>query len=193
MAEKNIQSNTRPQSRNSAEPSKPFFVSPRNGQRRIAVIGAAEDIPRALEHPAVANNRFIIEAMIAVDVERDEGGELFARLSELIQERDLQAMLITGPVGQRAMRVIADLSLLHHCELLAVMPTDIFAEHDPVVLWTGDSPVVRLTRIPKRRWALGLKRFIDVVGAAAGLVLAAPLIGTLAVLVRLESPGSPFF
>jgi lipopolysaccharide/colanic/teichoic acid biosynthesis glycosyltransferase len=114
-------------------------------------------------------------------------------MSALVREHDADAFLIAGPVGGAVMRVIADLSLLQHCELLAVMPTEVFAEHDPVVVWTGDSPVVQLTRIPKRRWALAVKRFIDVIGASLGLAVTAPLIMVLALLVRLESPGPAIF
>jgi lipopolysaccharide/colanic/teichoic acid biosynthesis glycosyltransferase len=157
------------------------------------VIGAVEDIPRALEHPAVSDGRFRVEFMFAVDVERDEAGDLFARLSRVVSENGVEAMLLAGPIGHAAMRVVADVSLLQHCELLAVMPTDVFAEHRPVVVWTGDSPVVQLTKIPRRRWALAVKRFLDIVGSTVGLVAAAPIIALLSVAIRLESPGSPFF
>src|SRR5207302_11388738 len=39
----------------------------------------------------------------------------------------------------------------------------------------------------------GAKRFIDVVGAAAGLVLLLPLMAAIAVLIRLTSPGPALF
>lgn len=38
-----------------------------------------------------------------------------------------------------------------------------------------------------------LKRLVDVIGAVVGLVLLAPLFVILAVAIRLDSPGSPFF
>lgn len=42
-------------------------------------------------------------------------------------------------------------------------------------------------------WRLGLKRAVDVCGAAAGLVALAPLLIALAVAVRVSSPGPIFF
>jgi exopolysaccharide production protein ExoY len=165
----------------------------RTPQRRIVVIGAPEDIPRALEHAAVVAGRFTVEAMLAIDVESDDAADISRRLSELLRDRSADAMLMTGSVGRSAMRVIADLALLHHCELLAVLPTDILADHDPVVVWTGDSPVVQLTRLPQRRGELAVKRAIDVVGASIGLIVMAPVMAALAALICLESPGAPIF
>jgi lipopolysaccharide/colanic/teichoic acid biosynthesis glycosyltransferase len=165
----------------------------RSNTRRIVVIGAPSDIPRALEHGAVVAGRFSVEAMLAIDTETDDAADISRRLSELLRDRSADAMLMTGSVGRSAMRVIADLALLHHCELLAVLPTDILADHDPVVVWTGDSPVVQLTRLPQRRGELAIKRAIDVAGASVGLLLAAPVIAVLAALICLESRGAPLF
>lgn len=168
-------------------------ASSRAKQRRIVVIGAPGDIPRALEHPAVTSGRFVADVILAVDVDADDAAEIAPRLSELLRQQPVDAMLMAGPVGRSAMRVIADLALLHHCELLAVMPTDVLADHDPIVVWTGDSPVVQLTRIPQRRLALAVKRAFDVVASAFALIVSAPLMAVLSALIRLESPGSPIF
>jgi lipopolysaccharide/colanic/teichoic acid biosynthesis glycosyltransferase len=157
------------------------------------VIGAAEDIPRALDHPAVVAGRLHVETMLAIEVDADDAADISTRLAALLREREIEAMLIAGSVGRSAMRVIADLALMHHCELLAVMPTEVFAEHDPVIVWTGDSPVVQLTRIPKRRWAFAIKRGIDVLGALFGLIIAAPLVAGLAIWICLDSRGAPLF
>jgi len=188
------QTNSDAKRRNAGVSSRTRF-SPvvRSGQRRVVVIGAAADIPRALDHPAVAAGRLYVEAMLAIEVDADDAAEISASLSSLLREREVEAMLIAGSVGRSAMRVIADLALMYHCELLAVMPTEVFAEHDPVIVWTGDSPVVQLTRIPKRRWAFAIKRGLDIVGASLGLVIAAPIMAGLAVWICLDSPGMPVF
>lgn len=91
------------------------------------------------------------------------------------------------------MRRVADLALLHHCDLLAVMPTEVLAGHDPVIVWTGDSPLVQLARIPRRRWEIQVKRAFDVVSSAVGLVVTAPLFALLAIAIRLESSGPVLF
>lgn len=137
--------------------------------------------------------RYHVDGILAIDVDEDDSREIFTRLSDLLRTTNAGAMLIAGSVGSATMRVIGDLSLLHHCELLAVMPTEVLADHDPKVVWTGDSPVVQLTRLPQRRWELSVKRVVDVVGASIGLVIAAPVMAVLAGLIMIESPGVPFF
>jgi exopolysaccharide biosynthesis polyprenyl glycosylphosphotransferase len=47
--------------------------------------------------------------------------------------------------------------------------------------------------LQKSRWQLGVRRALSVAAAAAGLVVAAPLIAIVAVLVKLDSPGPVFF
>ena len=53
----------------------------------------------------------------------------------------------------------------------------------------GDVPVVTLHREPLPGAALFIKRLIDVIGAAAGLVLASPVMAMVGLLIRLDSPG----
>jgi exopolysaccharide biosynthesis polyprenyl glycosylphosphotransferase len=53
----------------------------------------------------------------------------------------------------------------------------------------GEVPVVTLHREPLPGTALFLKRFLDLTGAAFGLVLASPLMAIIALLIRLDSPG----
>jgi len=162
-------------------------------RRRIVIIGAPSDIPRALEHPAVVGGRFGVDGIIALDVETDDVQELGTRLLETMRDHQADAVLIAGPIGRQAMRIVTDLATVGNCELLAVMPTDTLIEHDPVVVWVGDNPVMQLARLPRRAWQPAIKRAMDVLGATLGLVVSAPIIAALAILIRLESRGAPVF
>jgi lipopolysaccharide/colanic/teichoic acid biosynthesis glycosyltransferase len=162
-------------------------------QRRVIIVGAPADAPRALQHPEAVAGRLNVVGVLAVDVEADECDEWASTLTKLVRTHDAKAILLAGPVGVSTMRRVADVALLHQCELLAVMPTDVLAEHDPIVVWSGDSPLVRLARTPARRWALSAKRAIDVAGAALGLLVTAPLLALLALAIRVESKGMPLF
>jgi exopolysaccharide production protein ExoY len=73
------------------------------------------------------------------------------------------------------------------------MPTEILGDHAPVIVWSGDTPLVQLSGIPRHPVADAAKRLLDIVVASFGLVVAAPIIAVLAALIRLESPGSPIF
>lgn len=55
-------------------------------------------------------------------------------------------------------------------------------------IWTAE-----LKRAPLNRAELGLKRMIDLLGAATGLLLLAPLMAVAALLIKLDSGGPVFF
>src|SRR5437763_2176231 len=44
-------------------------------RRRVVVIGAPSDVPRALMHPAVVEERFLVRAVLSVDVDIDDSDE----------------------------------------------------------------------------------------------------------------------
>ena len=114
-------------------------------------------------------------------------------LSNLLTTTKATTVLIAGPVGTTTMRTVADIASVFRCDLLAVMPTEVLAEHNPIVVWSGESPLVQLCGASRLRWQAVVKRAIDVVVAAIGIVLCAPLMALLAVAIRLESRGSPVF
>jgi len=157
----------------------------------MVVIGSPGDLPRALEHPAVANGRFHVKAALAVEP-GDSRGEI-GGLCSLLCKNEARTVLIAGPVGTTVMRSVAELASVFRCDLLAVMPTEVLAEHTPVVVWKGESPLVQLAGGSRLRWQAVAKRVIDVLGAAIGILVCAPLMAILAVAIRLESPGSPVF
>jgi len=157
----------------------------------VVVIGSPGDIPRVLEHPAVLNGRFGVSAALAVEP-GDLAGDIDG-LASVLRSTGAETVLIAGPVGTSVMRTVADLATVYHCDLLAVMPTEILAEHDPVVVWSGESPLVQLSGATRLRWQAIAKRMIDIIVAAIGILVCAPLMALLAVAIRLESPGSPVF
>jgi lipopolysaccharide/colanic/teichoic acid biosynthesis glycosyltransferase len=146
-----------------------------------------------LEHPAAIAGRFQVVAVLAVDVESDDSAEGMALLAEQLSLHQAETVLVAGPIGAGMMRRVADLALLHRCELLAVMPTEVLAGHDPVIVWSGESPLVQLARIPSRRWEARIKRAFDITTSAAGLLVLSPLFALLAIAIRLESPGAVLF
>ncbi|MBP8131936.1 MAG: sugar transferase [Candidatus Hydrogenedentes bacterium] len=56
-----------------------------------------------------------------------------------------------------------------------------------------DIPMLSLSTVPESNFQLALKRFMDIAGALAALVLLSPLIIVFAILIRLDSPGPVFF
>nr|MCU0480320.1 exopolysaccharide biosynthesis polyprenyl glycosylphosphotransferase [Anaerolineae bacterium] len=57
----------------------------------------------------------------------------------------------------------------------------------------GGTPLLTVRDIALRGWKLSLKRALDIFGALFGLIFLSPILLLVAVIVRLESPGSPFY
>ena len=171
------------ESRSAARPSDP---------RRAVVFGLLRDVPRALEHPAFNDAAFSVVGVVPLDEDPDVA-EALSALEKFILTEGAGTLLAAGPVGHELMARVSDLALVHRRRLVAVMPTEVLASHDPIVVWEGESPLVQLSRQGKRGWQSGAKRALDIVGASVGLLVAAPVLALAALAIRLESPGSPFF
>ncbi len=157
------------------------------------MIGAPGDVPRALQHPAVLSGQFAVQSIVAIDVDAEDRPGSLLELARTVAENGTDTILVAGPVGAVTMRRVADLALLRNCALLAVMPTEVLTEHDPVVVWSGDSPLVELARHPRKSWQATAKRVLDFTGALVGLILASPVLAILSALICIESPGAPIF
>lgn len=139
-------------------------------------------------------SRFTVVQSVAIDVEDAETGLAdLANATGMLRDREVDTILVAGEIGASTMRRVADLALAFHCEVLAVMPTEVLDEHAPVVVWSGESPLVQLTRFPRHPINDAVKRAIDVVCAGVGLVITAPLLAVLATMIAFESRGAPIF
>jgi lipopolysaccharide/colanic/teichoic acid biosynthesis glycosyltransferase len=160
--------------------------------RRAVVFGLSRDVPRALEHPAFHDAAFSVVGVVPFDDDPDVA-EALSALEKLVLNEGAGTILAAGPVGHELMARVSDLALVHRRRLVAVMPTEVLASHEPIVVWEGESPLVQLSRQGTRGWESSAKRVLDVLGASFGLIVAAPLLALAALAIRLESPGSPVF
>jgi lipopolysaccharide/colanic/teichoic acid biosynthesis glycosyltransferase len=166
-------------------------TKPRTSARAV-VFGLLRDIPRALEHPAFTGAPFNVVAVLPLEEDHDTTSAVTA-LEQLVLLHGAGTLLAAGPVGHDLMARASDVALLHRCRLVAVMPTEVLAAHQPVVVWEGDSPLVQLSREAHPAWTAWVKRAIDIVGAAMGLLLATPVLLLAIIAIRVESPGPAFF
>lgn len=56
----------------------------------------------------------------------------------------------------------------------------------------GTVPVIELKRTPLDGWGRVLKRFVDIIGSIAGIIVLSPLFLILAIAIKLDSPGPVF-
>lgn len=162
-------------------------------ETRVVVIGQAEDIHRALTHPAVEAGRFVVVEAHVVDVEVGLADVARRGIEHRMESFGADALLFAGPVGPSASAWATDVAIAHGIPLWAVMPTEVSAGADPRVVWPGGEPLLQLAGYRRSRVALAIKRGMDITGALVGIVMAAPLMLVLAALIRLESKGWPFF
>ena len=69
---------------------------------RVVVIGQAEDIHRALTHPAVEAGRFSVVGTYAIDVEEGLPDDARAGIEHRFESFGADALLFAGPVGPSA-------------------------------------------------------------------------------------------
>lgn len=114
-------------------------------------------------------------------------------LHRLLEMHDATVVLVAGPLGAEMMRAAGDIAQLHGCRVLAVMPSEVVAGHEPLVVWEGDAPLVQLAA--HRRTALQslLKRVGDIVISATLLIALAPIFAVIALAIAFESRGPVFF
>jgi len=160
----------------------------------VVIVGLATDVPRALEHPAMSSGAgFEVCGVVTVSADDDAVRESADALHALLTAHGASIVMVAGPLGAETMRAVSDVSLLHGCRVLAVMPSEIVAGHEPKIVWEGERPLVQLAGNRQSWLQFKLKRVVDVVGASVGLILTAPLMAAVSVCIRLESAGPVLF
>jgi exopolysaccharide biosynthesis polyprenyl glycosylphosphotransferase len=90
------------------------------------------------------------------------------------------------------------LTVISHCERekvsIKVFP-DVFQimASEVSIGDLGGLPLLTIRDIALRGWKLTLKRVVDLIGSAVGLVLISPLLMLISLLVKLDSPGPAFY
>ena len=104
-----------------------------------------------------------------------------------------QAVVISGYLTEPQFGEVVDTALAGGCQVLSVPRSVQIAGVHPTTVWRGGQPLVELTAPSLKAWQLLLKRIVDLMGSAVGLIVTAPLIALIAVAIKLDSPGPVFF
>ncbi|MEP6835813.1 MAG: sugar transferase [Gemmatimonas sp.] len=159
---------------------------------RALVVGAIADVPRALEHPAVGlRSRFDVVGVVPVEPDDDNVPRTI--ICQLIAEYRADTILVAGPIRRSAMDELGEIAVTVACRLLVVMPAPVPSQHDPVIVWEGEHPLIQLAVVRPHGVQNILKRAFDIVAAAAALVVLAPIVVVAGIAVQLSSPGGMFF
>ena len=165
------------------------------GLRRAVLIGNLDEVGRAIQqlrdHGTV--DQYIVGHLAPDDQPDPAAIGLASDIAAVLDRTDVQEILVTTSLPPATMQRVVT-ACFERGTALYVMPsvastTACWAE--PMRL--ASCPVLRLHPARLEFPALMLKRAFDFVGAAVGLLLAAPLMILIALAVKLDSPGPILF
>lgn len=119
---------------------------------------------------------------------------LYPDIPLIIDYYGIEQVIIALPDAKRA-EVVDLVTLCQRGRVDIKIFPDIFAymAGDLNVDDLGGTPLLTVRDIALRGWKLSLKRGLDVFGAFFGLIFLSPILLLIALIIRLESPGAPFY
>ena len=163
--------------------------------RRVVVIGLAGNIKRfrARLWQDGPGAEIVDSIALAADPSDDES-EALRRVETLARRTQIDEIVIALPWQdhERVRALVERVSTIPATIHLAPDPSWVWIR-EPVLARVGRTHTLRLSRAPLTLKDRGLKRLFDIVTAFALLVVGAPLLGLIAIAIRLDSPGPVLF
>jgi exopolysaccharide biosynthesis polyprenyl glycosylphosphotransferase len=147
------------------------------------------------EHAVAApGGDYRVAGYVATD-RRDDGDFLgtIDNLSTVIAAHDVEAVVVCDNLPATRINALIEECLHAGCQILFPARAVRVYGLRPILVWHHDQPFFELGSPVLRARALISKRIVDVVVSAILLLLLAPLLVLIAIAIRLDSPGSPFF
>jgi exopolysaccharide biosynthesis polyprenyl glycosylphosphotransferase len=115
-------------------------------------------------------------------------------LPSLIDEHSIDEVIIALPEGSHE-EILTIISLCERGKVNIKVYPDVFQIMAAQVSIgdLGGLPLLTVRDIALRGWRLTLKRTVDLIGSAIGLVVLSPLMLLIAAIVKLDSPGPVFY
>jgi exopolysaccharide biosynthesis polyprenyl glycosylphosphotransferase len=131
-------------------------------------------------------------------VSTDDGydGELLGNIENLpalIAEHDAEAVVVCADLPATRINNLIEQCLHAGCQILFPARAVRVYGLRPILVWHHDQPFFELGSPVLRARALISKRIVDVLVSGVLLLVLAPVLALIAVAVRLDSSGSPFF
>jgi exopolysaccharide biosynthesis polyprenyl glycosylphosphotransferase len=114
-------------------------------------------------------------------------------LPTVIDEFDAEAVVVCADLPASRINDLIEQCLHAGCQILFPARAVRVYGLRPTLVWHHDQPFFELGSPVLKARALISKRIVDVVVSSVLLVLLSPLLIAIAIAVRLDSPGSPFF
>lgn len=172
------------------------------GTRRVLIIGAGE-IARTVMRMVVANPECGLNIIGFLDDDPQKANKDIGRfkalgtlgnLAEALAAEQIEEVIITLP-WQHHNKIMIIMSRCDHLNLRTRIVPDLFQmrlSHMEVEEIAG-VPMIGIKEVGISGFSQFIKRMVDIVIAGMGLTLFAPLMGLLALIIKLETPGPVLF
>ena len=172
--------------------------SHRSRDNRLARTVLIGDVSDCLAHlagdPLTRRGGFDVLGFIDI-ADRPSGSALggVTDVEHLLYEHDVDTVVFCGfPTTDTTTRVLRAAAVAE-CTVLAMAPQLEHPAVKPCLITQGGRPLLQMRPVALRAEQLVLKRMMDIVAAAVGLVVLAPVFVVIALLVWLDSPGPVLF
>lgn len=164
------------------------------GAATAILVGAPEGARRFEHAVAAPGGDYRVVGYVATDNYPAEGflGTI-DNLPALIDAHDVEAVVVCADLPASRINELIEECLHFGCQILFPARAVRVYGLRPTLVWHHDQPFFELGSPVLRARALISKRIVDVVVSAVLLILLAPLLAAIALAIRLDSPGSPFF
>jgi exopolysaccharide biosynthesis polyprenyl glycosylphosphotransferase len=114
-------------------------------------------------------------------------------LADIIDRHRIDTVIVGAPLPDDQLAAVLDVSLTAGCELLYPARSMKIAGVRPKLIWRHDEAFFELGAPVLKARQLMVKRAVDIVGAATGMLLLSPVFAVLALAIKLDSPGPVLF
>jgi exopolysaccharide biosynthesis polyprenyl glycosylphosphotransferase len=169
------------------------------GVARVLIVGTGETgrmVQRAIHRsPGLG---YEVVGMVSRDSEHESEGVPvlgnFEQLPSLISAHSIDEVIIALPQAPSE-EILPLISDCHRAKVTTRVYPNVFQliTSDLSIGHLGGLPLLTVRDTVLRGWRLTLKRAMDMVGSGLGLVLLSPFMLLVALLIKLDSPGSAFY
>lgn len=161
---------------------------------RTVLVGSPLECAIVSDGPAFANqSEYAVVAYVTPDDIASKDSAIQAEVRRTLLDARAETVVACGMLSDDAFATLVETAREAGCALLAVPRQFSVTGVEPQLTWRRGQPLIELTSPALKGREQVLKRFLDVVGAVAGLALLSPLFGAVAIAVKLDSEGPVFY
>lgn len=168
----------------------------RAAARRVLLVGLRNACDTMCRHPAFASR----SSMVVLDTVTTDDAHVSAatgsRLAELecvIHDGGIDTVVLCGDFVPAVFERVANAAMTLECQLLSLDTSVEVTGVDPSIVWRAGHPFLEWRAPTLRASQFLVKRVLDFVVSGVLLVLITPLMATIALLIRFDSPGPIIF